>query len=804
MVPTGAVMPPSPYGPYAFVFWNDELTEAGIRTQVAELAAAGFRGLTLSARIGLSREVGYLTADYLRLVRLCVEECAAHGLSVMLYDEASYPSGSANGAVVARDPAFAAQCLVRLSTDVTVAASGEVEFWRPDLGRAPDAVVLAVVATPVREGRAVLAEARTLELQPPGLVELDLAPGTWRVHAVVAGPSGGTIRGAHADQDDGSALAPPAADLLNPRAVATFLEVTHDAYAAALGDHVGSTVVAMFTDEPSLLGRGHRPGAVPYTPGLERLVAERTGADVADVLRGLPALWEDSEDPADGAPFRRQWEATVRARLHEVYYGAQSAWCAAHGIALTGHAAEGDDLGTTTLLDWPGQDTVWRWVLPGPTALLGPESTAAKVAGSAAATTGAPTAVAEVLGAYGWQLTMDEAKWLLDWYLARGVATLVLHAFFDSVRGNRAFESEPDLGRHHPWWPHLPAVVGYLARMADLLTAAPAQAPVAVLADDVHAPDAVAATLLQRQIDLHYVTVGQLATARRQGATEQGRLILGGQRYAVVVDARPGPAGQNMPELDVPVVSAGERDWADRVAGLLEEAGAALLRTAEPQPDLRVAQAAGGWLLVNEGEQEFRTTVALPDGVGPGWSWWFPFEDARVPVTGDGAAPLLLQRRQSVWLGPDSDAVELDRWPGEAGAGRTLEVRGWRGTPSQAPHGHGLPGVDGLPEGVDWCTRAGMRRFVGTVDYTTEIDLGEAAGSAVLDLGEVGEVAAVSVNGTPVATLGWAPYRCTVPAGLLRAGSNQLTVRVSNAADVYYRGAHLRSGLLGPVRLHCP
>ena len=64
---------------------------------------------------------------------------------------------------------------------------------------------------------------------------------------------------------------------------------------------------------------------------------------------------------------------------------------------------------------------VWRWVTPGAdSALTGPHSCAPKCASSAAALQGSRRNASEALGAYGWQLTLDEAKWLVDWHLARG------------------------------------------------------------------------------------------------------------------------------------------------------------------------------------------------------------------------------------------------------------------------------------------------------------------------------------------------------------------------------------------------
>lgn len=779
---TGGVVPDGPTGPYAFVFWNDDLDDAAVLAQLGDIAAAGVRGVTLSARIGIGRRVGYLTEEHLRLVRLAVDECARLGLAVMLYDEASYPSGSANGAVVARDPAFAARCVVPVVRNVVGPAR---EYWRPTLGRDLDARLLAVVVCPVVGGVPVRDDAALLPVRAPGLVPLDLPDGAWQVCAVFDAASGGTIRGAFGEQDDGSALAPPAADLLNPAAVAAFLELTHDAYARALGDHLGSTVVAMFTDEPFLLGRDHRRDARPYTPGLEADAAAALGCDVDDVLRRMPELWDagagtrpGGTDPA-ATGFARAWGHVVRARLDTVFYGAQADWCAAHGIALTGHPAEPDDLATASRLHWPGQDTVWRWVLPDDGGGLdGPESTAPKVAASAARLRGGTTAVTEVLGAYGWQLSLDEARWLLDWYLSRGVTTLVLHAFFASVRGGRAFESEPDLGPHNSWWPHLPPLVAYARRVADVLTASPPVWSVGVLARPDAAPSGrVVRTLLQNQVDFGYVD--------REHAADAG--------YAVLVD----------PDEALPAVG--------RIKDDLRSRGLPVVDLEPAAPDVRAVVLGGGagYAFFHEGDDAVRTTVRVPE-LPDDPCWYDPFTDTRHPVrrTDDGGVVLELERRRTLVLASAAGAA-VGHEP-QLARGELLEVTGWRGTIERAvcdlasiqdapADGHVEPPVLGLG---DWVEHPVLRRFAGSYRYVAEVDLPDGVRDARLDLGAVGDAASVRVNGVDVGHAPWAPYVVNVPAGVLRSGRNRVEVLVSNSAANYYEGAQRPSGLLGPVTLH--
>ena len=102
--------PPREFGLIPLWFWNDDLQDAVLLEQLHAFYEAGFGGVAPHPRLGLSRRVGYLTDEYFRLLRLVVAEAARLGMKVILYDEGSYPSGAANGAVVAENPEYASQC----------------------------------------------------------------------------------------------------------------------------------------------------------------------------------------------------------------------------------------------------------------------------------------------------------------------------------------------------------------------------------------------------------------------------------------------------------------------------------------------------------------------------------------------------------------------------------------------------------------------------------------------------------------------------------------------------------------------
>jgi hypothetical protein len=94
------------------------------------------------------------------------------------------------------------------------------------------------------------------------------------------------------------------------------------------------------------------------------------------------------------------------------------------------------------------------------------------------------------------------------------------------------------------------------------------------------------------------------------------------------------------------------------------------------------------------------------------------------------------------------------------------------------------------------------RLFSGSGTYTTDIDVERAlldGRRVLLDLGDVRDVAAVTVNGTDLPSLLWAPWVVDL-TGLVKPGRNSLSVRVANTLS-NERNKPLPSGLLGPVTL---
>lgn len=520
------------YTPIPFWFLNGDLTHAGIRAQLADFHAHGVYGVVLHPRMGLAKRIGYLSPRFFSYIRTAVETAAELGMTVVFYDEGMYPSGSANGQVVAGHPELASQGLV-------------------------------LVPQP-RPGDEVLA--RTAE------------------GVLAVRPSGGTIRGVHWGEDDGDPGAPASADILNPEAVRRFIQLTHEAYYRDFKDYFGSTVLGFFTDEPAILGR-NTGNMFPWTRGFAGLFTAAGGE-----LANLAALFrrEENEDT------RLYWRMLLE-RENEVYYGALSAWCASHGVALMGHPDQSDDIERERWFHIPGQDLVYRFVSPERGGLNGNDSTMAKCGADAARLMGCRRNANECFGACNrdgnpWHLPGEDIKWFLDWLAVRGVNLFIPHAFYYSIAGKRRDERPPDVGPHSIWWPHYGQWSLYMRRLSCLMTDIDLHADTTVLCRNRELVPEMVAPLFERQIGFQYIPESVWPECRE----EDGVLLCRGRRYSAVLG----------PENMFPGVPHG-------ISAVAPDC-----RCDPAQPDLRAARfiraGAECWLLVNEGEGDIETDLTLP------------------------------------------------------------------------------------------------------------------------------------------------------------------------------------------------
>lgn len=736
------LQPPDEFTPIPFWFWNDELDEAELRRQIRDFRDHGVMGFVIHPRKGLPRSIPYLSERYLHFVRVAVAEAAALNMQVVLYDEAMYPSGSAHGMVVAENPAWASRCLTMAESAADVPAEKEI---------------VAVCAAQV-EGERVEGK-KAEDLSPVVAVEgVYRCPADGRTLLVFReGFSGGTIRGVHEQEDDGEPLAPPSADLLNPEAVRAFIRLTHERYYEALKAEFGRTIVAMFTDEPDITGRNARRGGKAWTTGF---LAEF--GDATD----LPALWLDVGERTE--EIRSRYRRAINRRMKKTYYGQLADWCAAHGIALTGHPAKSWDMGLLEPFQIPGQDVVWRCVAP-ENGIHSAESVVAKCSADAARHLGRRRNGNECFGCCGpkgvqWAFTLDEMKWYMDYLFVRGVNLLYPHAFFYSLRDGRGGERPPDVGPNNVWWPMYGQIATYIKRLSWLMTDSVNQARVAVLCEEDHLPWRSVAALYENQIEFNYLELARLPEC----TLVDGALCIQQQRYTHVLCGEAAPDALPRDAVVTP-----------------------------PAPDLRVTHGVKDgmhfYLLVNEGETpivgQLRTSVT---GAA---EWWNPWQGTTCVANADaqGSFFLHLERRESLILciNPQKPATCAARQERKVPTvERPLAGQRWQLTRLSDGETHEITAdAQGCLPGWEtfWPDDSGW------VAYETELSLAE---DAELSLGEVSALVRVLADDREVGWKGWSPYVFDLPAGC-----RTLRVEVCNTLANRMEGKAWPSGIMGAVTL---
>lgn len=811
------LQPADEFTPMPFWFWNDHLTKAEIIRQVEDFRAKGVMGFIIHPRIGIPNEISYLSDNFMQLVACAVETAQKYGMYVILYDEAMYPSGSAHGMVVKNNPKFASRGLNMVEYPVT-GKKFELEIALDD----PDDLLVSVQAVKKTSEKEIIAT-DTIKLPlEQGKVHF-CAPddSEWSVLVFFVTYSKGTIRGIHEGEDDGQPDAPAASDLLNPAAIDEYIRVTHERYYQVLKDHFGKTIIGMFTDEPSILGRRGKRGLRPWTNDFLSWYTAHGGWEL-----DLPVLWFNAGDKTSA--MRRIFKQAINSKLEQSYYAKISDWCANHNIALVGHPEASDEIGMLKYFHIPGQDIVWRWVAPeNELAVTGQHSTQGKCSSDAARHSGARRNSNECFACCGankieWSFTVADMKWYMDWLFVRGVNLLYPHAFFYSVDGKiRYGERPPDVGPNNIWWPYYRTISDYMKRMSWIMTDSVNQAQVAVLCEPDFLPWQIVRPLYENQIEFNYL---ENTLFKSDVNVVNGRLEIAKQSYRVVViedESHVTPAVTAI--LEQFIAQGGKVIIFDRdlresvddyqqimefdqvVEGITHDIKRDLVSD-RPEANLRMSHVVKDsihfFVLVNEGESPIQRQVTVsPVGYSEHWDAW----DGSVHQLGvtessqeymSFALELGVRESMVIVIDPSRDSVVAPHNIPQVAekiltCDETWDIHNDSGE-------HQLS----LSELKSWTELPGLEDYDGSLTYTTTVELAnlDNPSQVELRLGDVGELAVVSVNDREAGVGLLAPYNFDITP-YVKNGENIIKVTVTNSLANKYSDARISSGLLGPVEI---
>ena len=771
-------------------------------------------------------------------------EARRRGLRVWLLDDKRFPTGYANGYVAAH-PALR-KTLIRLEWRDFAGPLRGRRLIPPPLGEDEAFVSIAAYR---REENGFVFTGEGVDLLPRlanGLISWDVPAGDWRVYYV--------IRTHRVIGRENQWI-----DMLSPESCRAMLTAVYEPHYAHFAEYFGTTFAGFFSDEPrfgndsgnyhSILGKPDMP--LPWRDDLPARLAEASGMDEARVRLLLPALFH----PYTGGEMhalRCGYMDVITKLYRENFSKLLGEWCRAHGVMYIGHVIEdmnahqrlgygaGHYFRSLEYQDMGGMDIVLQQIIPGLTErdhaapcsgkTVDPEFFQyflAKLPSSQAALTPRMQgrAMCEIYGAFGWAEGVPMMKQLTDHMIANGINYFVPHAFSPKF-------PDPDCPPHfyargtNPQFGAFGDLMLYLRRCAHLITGRHA-APVALLynaeaewaAGENLLPQTLARALTRAQIDFAVLWEDALPRCAAapdglavDGETRWRALVVPGSEFltrAMIDDLR------RLASSGVPVLVAGTVPRAcedgtpltgalsvspDALAAECRRRGWAELTVAPACPLVRyrrVTRPDGNEAIFLLSEDVFAAhtvTVTLPDARA---------RRLYDPWTNTLAAPVQNGREISLTL-PPSGAVFLVTDESDVPPRPSAAARPARLSVTLSARAVGEDGFTPLDAAVgeDAAALDGMDRFRGTLRYAGTLTLDGT--ERELALGEVGEIAEVTLNGVFLGRAVCPPYAVALGAAA-RAGENEITIDV-----IPNLGAAMRdnfstylplppAGLLGPV-----
>lgn len=405
--------------------WNDRLDPQELRRQLRDMREKGMGGAFIHSREGL--ETPYLSEEWMEDVEASLAEAKDQGMELWIYDEDKWPSGSAGGMVSAAD----------------------------------------------RE--AFTAKGLTLEVLPAGQ---KAAPDTFGIHTVGIYPA--RVEGNHVVLGRGEHLvvlrseisgnsewyngfAPP--DNLNPDAVKTFLNLTHERYRQRFGKDFGGTIKGFFTDEPNCCDfySEFTPGRpwLPWTEGMTEYFAAKRGYDPTPKLPLLFFRGDGCEK------IRHDYWRTIAELFSQSYMKQLYDYCEAQGVELTGHILYENDLGYHIRVCGAAMPQYRYLHRPG-IDILGEQAReylTVRQCASVANQYGRENTISETYGCTGWEFDFEGQKWLADWQFVNGITRRCQHLALYSITGCRKRDYPPVFNYQNSWWEYNKAMEDYFARV---------------------------------------------------------------------------------------------------------------------------------------------------------------------------------------------------------------------------------------------------------------------------------------------------------------------------------------------------
>ena len=454
--------PGKEYSIVPFWSWNGTLEGEELKRQMDLMMDKGIYGAFMHARAGINYgETPYFSEGWWDAVETTVTHASQIGFSAWLYDEDKWPSGSAGGRTIARNPdEFVKKGLKYNITRLDGPQSYEINTHG----------ALRIFAVKMTGDQDFDRETQ-LDLTSIASDHWEVPTGDWSIIRFEVIKDNREAPVTHIDY-------------LDSNAVAAFIEITNEEYHKRFGEYFGNTIPGVFFDEiffNDAIFWDEDPGDVlSWTDDFAESFMQRKGYDL---LGDLPSLVLDSDVSVD---INYDYFEELTYRYDNAWFRQYANWCEQHGIALTGHTMEefhaylyeGDYLKTIGRLQMPGTDNEdFRYNYPRYIKWFKPRQLS-----SATSIYGRKYAAVEAMGGGGYFITPEEYRYGMARMGVCGINFIIPHFFHYSIENLQGYTDwPPSWFFRNPYWKYFRPLADFGRRISYMNTIGSPVSHVAIL-----------------------------------------------------------------------------------------------------------------------------------------------------------------------------------------------------------------------------------------------------------------------------------------------------------------------------------
>jgi hypothetical protein len=554
-------------------FWQHGEDEAKLREYMGAIYKSGIGAVCLEAR----PHVDFCGPKWWQDVDVIMDEARKRSMKVWILDDAHFPTGYANGALLDAKPELCKQYLFMQYTDfyghlpnITLNVRALMLDAPPAKVEEPlakrifdDDKIIGVIASHLTCGNDVDETLLDLTDKIKGdWLYWDNPPeAMWRIYVIFTTRN----KGGRTDY----------INMLDYDSCKLMIDHVYEKHFEHYGKDFGETLAGFFSDEPALgnhtglhdysesIGRKRMP--LPWNKDMPKRMHDALGSEWA---RYLPALWYQAGSDALVAKVRYAYMDAMTRLIELNFSGQLGRWCEKHGVLYIGHIIEDNNQDTKLAASMghffrsmngqhmSGIDVIGNQIL------IGGENhfrfrqldngfdgeffhfALAKLGSSHAHIDPKKKgrAMCEVFGGYGWGEGTRLMKYLVDHLIVRGINYVVPHSF--NPKKFPDTDSPPHLYAHgkNPLYRHFGKLMGYMNRLCHLFNGGRHVSDVAVLyhaeaewTGDYMRSQKPARVLAENQIDFDILPSDVFMDTEYYNSELDGKLVVNGERYMALI-----------------------------------------------------------------------------------------------------------------------------------------------------------------------------------------------------------------------------------------------------------------------------